>query len=333
MWLSEKLLYLLAKALYRSHVCLSASMKEGLSSLDKYDQYRSERTDTILTHARRFGIDFKDKTVLDFGCGDGAITPHYLGAGARQVIGVDIDEKGISRAREKYSADNVTFYRNALDSIPLEDTSVDVIVSYDVFEHVSYASALLSEFYRLLRNNGKVLIGTWGWYHPFAPHLFSTMPVPWAHVFFSEKTVLRACRRVYNSSWYVPTMHDLDETGKKRADKYLEEEIPLSYVNKLFIKDFERIFRASQFRFEMYPLPFGSKYAQWTKVFLRNHFLREFVTSYLWVVLHKTNDGGGNPSPPVRVTALCKTGKRVGAGVPTRSPASESQDFKTSDVC
>ncbi len=56
---------------------------------------------------------------------------------------------------------------------------VDVVLCYDVFEHVSRPAAVLDECYRILKPGGKMLIGTWGWYHPFAPHLWSTMPVPW----------------------------------------------------------------------------------------------------------------------------------------------------------
>jgi SAM-dependent methyltransferase len=287
MWLAEKLLYLLAKSLYRGTMCHSPEMKESLSAIDKYDQYRSDRITTILQQADRFGIDIRGKTILDFGCGDGAITPRYLDAGAARAIGVDIDAKAIARAREQHAAANVDFILGETDRIPLEDSSVDVVVSYDVFEHITQPAPVLDELYRVLRPGGKVLIGTWGWYHPFAPHFFSTMPVPWAHVFFSERTFLRACRRVYHSPWYTPTMHDLDGEGRRKADKYTEEEISLSYVNKLLIRDFEQLFRASKFRYEMFLAPFGSRYAAWTKVFLRTPWLREFFTSYLWVALYK----------------------------------------------
>lgn len=287
MWISEQLLYLLAKSLYKSEVCHSAEMKESLSSIEKYDHFRSGRAKLILNHASRFGVEVRDKVVLDFGCGDGAISPAYLQAGATAVFGVDIDETGIARAQEKFGSDRITFLVSGPGRIPLEDDSIDVVISYDVFEHVTDVPSVLNELYRVVRHRGKVLIGTWGWYHPFAPHLFSTMPVPWAHVFFSERTVLRTCRRVYQSPWYVPTMHELDEHGNKRADRYLEESIPTSYVNKLFIRDFQNIFHASPFRVEMFPQPFGSRYARWTKAFLKVPLLREFVTGYLWVVLHK----------------------------------------------
>jgi SAM-dependent methyltransferase len=295
MWLSEKLLYTLARLLSRSEVCHSSEMKESLANADNYDRFRASRADLILRHAQRFGVEIRDRVVLDFGCGDGAITPAYLDAGAQEVVGLDIDAAAVARAQRRHGSDRVRFLVSGPGPCPLGPDSVDVAISYDVFEHVGDVPAALNELHRVVRPGGKVLIGTWGWYHPFAPHLFRAMPVPWAHVFFSERTLLRACRRVYDSPWYVPTMHDLDEAGKKRADRFLEEEIPRSYVNKLLVRDFERIFAAGPFRAELFPMPFGSRYARWTRVFLRTPYVREFFTGYLWVVLHK--EGAGRPRP------------------------------------
>jgi len=71
----------------------------------------------------------------------------------------------------------------------------------------------------------RMLIGTWEWHRPFAPHLWSTMPVPWAHLIVSERTLLRACRRVYHAAWYVPTFHDFDVDGSRKHDRYTEDRI------------------------------------------------------------------------------------------------------------
>ena len=140
----------------------------------------------------------------------------------------------------------------------------------------------------LLQEAGaKMLIGTWGWGHPFAPHLWATMPVPWAHVVCSEDSALRACRRVYNAPWYVPNMHDLDENGLRKP-KFLNESISKDYLNKLWIKDFEKVFRECGLRFVIHPRPFGSKFARWSVVFLKVPWLRESMTGYLWIVLEKT---------------------------------------------
>lgn len=287
MWLSEQVLFFLAKRLYRSEVVHSNEMKKALSDRSEYKKYRYGQIDTILAAAQRYGVDISEKIVLDIGCNDGAITCGYLERGARQAIGVDIDDAAIQWAQEHRSSQNISFFSSTTTSLPLADDLIDTVICYDVFEHISEPGAMLEECYRVLKPGGQMIIGTWGWYHPFAPHLWSTMPVPWAHVFFSEKTMLRTCRRVYDSAWYVPNMHDLDESGRKIEGKYSNEAISTDYLNKMLVKDFVEVFENTRFTFSVYPQHFGSKYARWTKVFLKTPWIREFVTSYIWVVLRK----------------------------------------------
>ena len=290
MWVAEKMLFHLARCLYRTEVALSSDMKNALQHVDTYDAYRADQIGRILGAAERYCVQIADRTVLDFGCNDGAISAEYLRRGASRVVGVDIDERAIQRARELHSDERLAFAQNKANKIALEDRSVDTAISYDVFEHVSEPAAALEELRRVLTPGGKALIGTWSWWHPFAPHLWAAMPVPWAHVVCSERTVLRACRRVYHSPWYVPNMHDYGKDGKRLADRYTHEAISTDYLNKYLIRDFERAFRASGFACETHALPFGSRYARWTGVFLRTPWLRELVSGYVWCVLTKPAD-------------------------------------------
>ena len=71
------------------------------------------------------------------------------------------------------------------------------------------------------------------------------------------------------------------------TEKYTEEGISTEYLNKYLLRDFERVFRESPFEWTMHALPFGSKYARWTKVFLETPWIREFITGYIWVVLER----------------------------------------------
>jgi SAM-dependent methyltransferase len=284
---SERILYLLARMLYRTELAHSNSMKEALSDGQRFDSHRRGNLGRTLTAAAKFGVEIRDQTLVDFGCSNGALTAGYVEHGARHVVGVDIDRVAIERATAAYSADKLSFCVSDAALVGLPDAFADVIICYDVFEHVSRPAAILDEWHRLLKPGGKVLIGTWGWRHPYAPHLWSTMPVPWAHVVFSERTLLRTCRRVYHSAWYVPTMHDLDASGSKKCDKYQGEEISHDYLNKLLIRDFVKLFEKSRFEFQAYPQPFGSRLARWTRVFLHAPGIREFVTGYIWFVLQK----------------------------------------------
>ncbi len=82
-------------------------------------------------------------------------------------------------------------------------------------------------------------------------------------------------------------MHDLDTNGDKIQDKYTNDEISKDYLNKYLIKDFEDTFAKSRFEYQMFLVPFSSRYAMWTRVSLNVPLLREFVASYMWVVLTK----------------------------------------------
>ncbi len=287
MKISEQALFILAKTLYRTEIAHSTEMKDSLKDIDAYDAYRSNEMGRIVTAATNYGVNICGKSLVEIGCNDGAISIGYLDEGASYVIGVDVDESAIKRAQKIHTVPGITFVLSTPKKIPLEDECADVIIIYDVFEHISHPVTILKELYRILRPGGQILIGTWGWYHPFAPHLWSTMPVPWAHVLFSEKTVLRVCRRVYHSNWYVPNMHDRDSNGNRLPDKYVNEKISTDYLNKLLIRDFEKAFEKSGFKHVTNLVPFGSRYARFTQLFLHIPWIREFFTSYVWFVLTK----------------------------------------------
>ena len=290
MWIAEQILFQLARTLYRTEIAHTSEMKKAVENIDAYDAYRGAEIARIVEALERYDIPIAGHTIMDFGCNDGAISIEYLRRGAAKVIGVDIDERAIRRAAALHHDERLTFVKSSVDAIPLDDRSVDVVISYDAFEHVSQPATILKELHRVLIPTGKALIGTWGWFHPFAPHLWAVMPVPWVHVFFSERTLLKVCRRVYHSTWYIPNMHDYDEDGKRLPDKYTHQTISSDYLNKLLIKDFENIFPVSGFEYETHPVPFGSRYAHWTRVFLHVPWIREFIAGYVWFELTKSVD-------------------------------------------
>lgn len=129
----------------------------------------------------------KGATVVDFGCGNGTEAIELARAGARRVIGVDIQEEllaeGRRRAAEEGLSDRVTF-----TSAP--EGMADVIMSIDSFEHFDDPAEVLSAMHGLLRPGGKVVV-SFGptWYHPLGGHLFSVFP--WAHLLFTESALLR----------------------------------------------------------------------------------------------------------------------------------------------
>src|SRR5258708_15934922 len=96
-------------------------------------------------HRYRFAGQFlADKEVLDIACGEGYGSA-LLAKVARNVIGVDVAQQAIDHARGKYGAANLEFRVGSCARIPLEDKSVDVVVSFETIEHHTRQRAMMAE--------------------------------------------------------------------------------------------------------------------------------------------------------------------------------------------
>jgi SAM-dependent methyltransferase len=288
MILSERILFKIAKRFYKSDISQPTEARKSFVNEVDFAKKRSNESARILSAASKYGIDITNKSVLDFGCNDGAITVEYTDAGAGEVIGVDINPSAIVKAKNQYNRPKLSFLQSDPKLIPTEDNKFDVVFSYDVFEHVSNVSEALQELYRVIKPGGQALIGVCGgWHHPFAPHLRAVMPVPWAHVLFSEKTVLSVCRMVYKSDWYTPQHYDLDTAGVKLQNRYEGDTISKEYLNKYLLKDFRRVLENSKFDFKIHLVPFGYKFAN---LLIAIPWFRELFTGYAWLVLSKPTE-------------------------------------------
>ena len=104
----------------------------------------------------RFDVEaaIRGRDVLDYGSGYGGRTVDYARrGGARHVWGVEPVESHITLA-EQYAASlgvhNVGFKVCGATTVPLPDASVDVVLSYDVLEHVQSPPASVAEIQMVL---------------------------------------------------------------------------------------------------------------------------------------------------------------------------------------
>jgi SAM-dependent methyltransferase len=101
----------------------------------------------------------KDKVVLDIASGEGYGSRH-LAEGAARVFGVDIDAEAVAHAGRKYAKDNLSFHVGSCETIPLEDASVDVVVSFETIEHHDKHQEMMSEIKRVLKPGGVLIISS-----------------------------------------------------------------------------------------------------------------------------------------------------------------------------
>ena len=108
----------------------------------------------------------KDKIVLDIASGSGYGT-HFLASAAREAYGVEIDQDAVDYSKAHHPGSNLHFLQGSVENIPLEDHSVDVVVSFETIEHVSaeLQIRMMEEIKRVLKDDGILFISSPDKYH------------------------------------------------------------------------------------------------------------------------------------------------------------------------
>ena len=102
----------------------------------------------------------KNKIVLDAGCGSGYGADKLIRSGAKLVYGVDINSESVRYCRKHYPNPNLKFSKGDLAKLNFPDKFFDLIVAFEVIEHVKDCPKVISEFYRLLKPGGKLILST-----------------------------------------------------------------------------------------------------------------------------------------------------------------------------
>jgi SAM-dependent methyltransferase len=98
-----------------------------------------------------------DRDVLEAGCGEG-YGADLIADVARSVIGLDYDELTVAHVRACYP--RVEVRHGNLAALPLPDASVDVVVNFQVIEHLWNQPQFVAECARVLRPGGVLLMST-----------------------------------------------------------------------------------------------------------------------------------------------------------------------------
>jgi SAM-dependent methyltransferase len=96
--------------------------------------------------------------VLDAGCGTGYGTAEF--GGAAQVMAMDISGEAVAHAVRTFGRADVDFLQGACEALPFADESFDLVVAFEVIEHLERWPDLLTEARRVLRPEGILLVST-----------------------------------------------------------------------------------------------------------------------------------------------------------------------------
>lgn len=185
---------------------------------DWWEAHYEVAVDIIVDFLAGDGLSLDGRRVLDLGCGDGIIS---LGLAARTkasaIMGFDLEPidteflAGIA-AEHGVGVDEprLTFGVSEPNRLPVPDESVDVVVTWSVFEHVVDVAGLLAEVRRVLVPDGLLFLQIWPLYFSeHGSHLWPWFDEPFPHLRLSENELLSHLRRRTGSDDLAKAMLDL----------------------------------------------------------------------------------------------------------------------------
>lgn len=284
-FIAEKICFQLARKRVLQRQEGDAGERAATFDRDAYQDWRkSELEEQFSGHFS--AVDLAGKDVVDFGCGGGELSFVAAEMGARSVIGLEVEHSQYEMAKGKADASSLDappqfFHSPDTKKIDRPDESADVILCFDVLEHILDYADIIPEWKRILRPGGRVLIWWMPYYHPWGHHVESLVPVPWAHAIFSDRTVINTCAKIYDMPLFKPRIWDLDSEGNKKPNKWLQMDV-LPTLNKLTIRKFERICGDLGFGFrrrEFHPISSSGPAKAMSSALISVPLTREFFTS------------------------------------------------------
>ena len=149
--------------------------------------------------ARRFRgafscADVESRRVLDLGCGYGGRSIFYARrCSAAEVVGVEVAEEVVARCRalaRRLACDRVDFVVGRAEQLPFRDGAFDVVLSFDVLEHVQDPRLAFAEINRVLVYGGDAFLVFPTYLGARSAHLDYLTRVPALHRIFDPATIV-----------------------------------------------------------------------------------------------------------------------------------------------
>ncbi|MEO3473514.1 class I SAM-dependent methyltransferase [Roseomonas sp. CAU 1739] len=174
-------------------------------------------------------VDLTGRSVLVVGCNRGEDCAHFVGLGARRVVGLDVmDEIG-----RNYTDPAVSYVKASAEAMPLDSGSVDLVFAFATLEHVPDIAAAFRDMARVAAPGGIVYSAAAPlWCARSGPHWGGAFDHdPWPHLRLDAEGVValgRAAQAAGRTSEYYEAdrlrhfMTDPLLFNRRRAHEYLD---------------------------------------------------------------------------------------------------------------
>lgn len=99
--------------------------------------------------------NFKNRSVLDLGCGYGWQCKYAADNGASRVLGTDISHKMIKMAKSKNNSPVIEYICTAMEDLNLNGEEFDVVISSLAFHYVRDFDLIVKNIFNQLKSDGR----------------------------------------------------------------------------------------------------------------------------------------------------------------------------------
>ena len=217
--------------------------------------------------------NFKNKRILDFGCGHGSLALEIASLGAEKVIGIDLSSELINFANTNLKQNFPSLKEKVeFEVVDLLNTDkfkdLDYIVTKDTFEHSLNLDKILEKFYQILKTDGKVFIGFGPLYNFYnGDHRRTEVYLPWFHLIIPEKILISRLNKKYKKN-----LKQIEDLG----------------LSKYSLKDYVRIFQKSKFEITYFKTNFSDHpVASIFNLLSKIRLFKEYCTYNIYSILKK----------------------------------------------
>jgi ubiquinone/menaquinone biosynthesis C-methylase UbiE len=129
---------------------------QGFNGEEEFRSSGEKCTNMIRELINKYGIDWKDKVVVELGCGAGRMT-EFIAKDVRHIQAIDISAEMLKRLHQRLGNDQkIETLCIIRDFSVISDLSADIIISYLVFQHTpeDMVLRLIEDGRRILKPNG-----------------------------------------------------------------------------------------------------------------------------------------------------------------------------------
>ena len=107
---------------------------------------------------RKFGLEIRDRDILEVGCGNGYAASLIAAEAPRSYTGLDIMPEQLEIARRR-DLPNARFVEGSADDLGgFEERSFDAVLDFCILHHVEGWRTFFDECYRVLKDGGSVYV-------------------------------------------------------------------------------------------------------------------------------------------------------------------------------